>query len=112
MPYVVLGGLVLKKLVDVLRYARGRHLNGVLTQLVAWGGGVAATFATSAVAVLGQAHLNGVALTDLSGVAKIFLGIAAASVGSHVADLHAVLDRYDSSLKPPLVPPAAARPAA
>ena len=102
--------------VDWVKSVLNRDLNGVLTQLVVWGAGVAVVFIASATLWAKQATINGVALDHLGSGSKIVAGILLGSLASAAYMVKRALDNSDSAKTLPLLgflssPPAVARPA-
>jgi hypothetical protein len=103
-PIVVLLATV-KKIVDLMRYARGGDYNGVITQLVVWAAGVAVVaLAANTVwadgIVFGDTRLAGLNLAS-----QVLAGIALGSAASLTQDAFKAVDNSQSEAKPPLVGP-------
>ncbi len=99
-----------KKIVDFVRYAKARDVNGAVTQLVAWlaGFGVVALLAHTPWAaglVFGE-----VPLTALGIPGQILVGIALGSAGSIATDAIKAADNTQSAAVPPLIGPVSPRP--
>lgn len=96
--------LLITKVVDFLRYARNRDANGVLTQLIAWAGGVAVVLL-----VAKTTWANGITVGDrplnyLDIWSQLFAGLMIGSSASFAKDLTKSIDNNNSSAIPTLLP--------
>ncbi len=92
------------KVVDFLRYAKSRDVNGVFTQLIAWVAGVvgvlvAAQTTFAAAIPIGDRMLGTFSLWD-----QIFFGLSAASLYSTFVDTKKAVDNTNSAAIPTLLP--------
>ncbi|MER5608323.1 hypothetical protein AB0F93_00005 [Micromonospora tulbaghiae] len=92
-----------KKLVDVLRYAAGRDLNGVVTQLAAWAGGAVVVVAFAASDWATQIQLGDLSLSELSLVSQILAGLTVGSTASLTQDVIKAVDHQQTERKPALL---------
>jgi hypothetical protein len=94
------------KITDFLRLLANlsQQRSAVLTQAVAWVGGVAGVFLYSASDFGPTVKIGTLLLDDVNSFSKVVLGLAVASAGSLAVDFKQALDRSDSAAKPPLVP--------
>lgn len=106
---LVLGviGLValIAKFTDFLRVVTNLpgSLSAVLTQLTAWGAGLAGVFLYSASDFGPTITIGGMLLSDIDGPAKVILGLALGSAASLAVDFKQAFDNNDTAAKPPLV---------
>lgn len=98
-------------IIDVVRSARGKDWNGVITPLASWGVGVLVAF------VLGESDFGetiplgdtGLTFGSVNGFSLILVGFALGSLASKGVDLLKAIDNTDSQTRPHLVennPPA------
>jgi hypothetical protein len=109
-PLLVIMSTV-KKIVDLVGYAKGRDLNAVVTQLVAWtaGFGLAALVAHTSWAA--TVDFGGVTLAKMNLAAQILVGIAIGSAASAIiVDVPKQLDPTQTVVVPPLIGPSPPRP--
>jgi hypothetical protein len=103
LPTAALAATVLA-IVNLLRYARGRDWNGVLTQLTVWGSGVAGVsiFAQSA---WGEAISLGGALplSKLGWASLVIVGLQVGSAATVVNEFRGAIDRSTTTAKPRLL---------
>jgi hypothetical protein len=94
------------KVTDFLRYLTNlpQTKSSIVTQLVAWGGGVIGVFAYSATDFGPTIDVNGILLNNLNSASKLVLGLAIGSIGSAFVDYKQARDNTDSSAVPPLLP--------
>lgn len=117
MPVAALAllGALVTKVVDFARQVRAKDWNAAVTQLVAWGAGIAGAFLLAASDFAGRItfdQLGGYALEDLNGASLTFLGMSVLSVFSKLVDVQKAVDGSQSAAVPPLLadktlPPAA-----
>lgn len=84
-PLVVLAAAV-NKLVDFVQYARARDFEGILVQLIAWAGGVAAMMLAAHTAWAAGIAIGGHSLGGLNLAGQILAGIALGSAASLAHD--------------------------
>lgn len=102
---LLIGAAMVAVLVDVVRSARGRDWNGVITPLAAWaiGIGVALTLGESDFGEGIKIGDTGETFGSVNGFSLILLGFALGSVAAKGVDLLKAVDQSDSQKKPPLV---------
>lgn len=106
-------GLVVYTLTNLVKYAKARDWNGVLTLLAGWVVGIIAVWLVGATDWGATITVGGTKTLDLLGWAeKILVGLVVVSAASTVADLRKSFDNSDTATKPPLVGPAASHPSA
>lgn len=94
------------KLVDFLRYARAADLNGVLTQLCAWVGGVVVVLLVAQTDWARGIQIGDKSLHSLSFWSLIFVGLTTGSGASVIKDVGVkALDNSNSAAIPTLAPP-------
>jgi len=103
-PLLVLLATV-KKLIDLLRYARGRDLNGVVTQVVVWAGGIGVVALAAHTAWAGQLVFGDVKLAGMNFASQVLAGIALGSAASIAQDTLKAVDASQSEAKPTLLGP-------
>lgn len=93
-----------KKVVDLLKYGTNGDWNGVVTQLVAWGAGIAIAFLTANSDFGANTQVNEMALSTLNGWTVVLAGIGLASSAGFGWDTLKSLDNKDTSAMPTLTP--------
>lgn len=101
-PILVMAALA-KKLVDVLRFAAGRDLNGVITQVVAWVGGAVVVVAFAASDWASQIQIGDLALAKMSFVSQVLAGLTLGSTASLGQDVIKAVDQTQTERKPALL---------
>ena len=89
--------------INFLRYARARDLDGVATIAAAWVAGVIAVSLAAQSDFAGSIEFGGSALSAMNLWSQVFAGMSLASVGSFAVDIRKALDNNDSAVKPSLV---------
>lgn len=92
-----------KKLVDVLRFAAGRDLNGVVTQVAAWAGGAVVVVAFAASDWASQIQIGDLNLSQLGLVSQILAGLTVGSTASLTQDVIKAVDQTQTERKPALL---------
>jgi hypothetical protein len=106
---VLLGALAFT-LTDFVKSARGRDVNGVVTQVTAWAIGLIVVFLGSAAHVTsGWKVINGVRINDLDVWSKVIVGVLYSSLFGFGNQIVSAIDGTRSSAKPQIVPPPAGR---
>jgi hypothetical protein len=106
-------GLVVYTLTNLVKYAKVRDWNGVLTLLAGWAIGVLAVWLVGATDWGATITVGGTKTLDLLGWAeKVLVGLVVVSAASTVADLRKSFDNSDTATKPHLVDPAVPSPPA
>lgn len=100
-PVLVLGALVLK-FTDFLKLVHAKDWNAVITQLVAWGSGVAGAALIAQTDFAGAVPIGEFTLATLNGWSLIVAGLSLASTASVGYDVKRALDSSDSAKMPPL----------
>ena len=95
--------LLITKVVDFLRYARSRDINGVVTQLTTWIGGVLAVLLVAQTTWADGIAVGDRALSVLDIWSQIFAGLTIASGASVVKDFTKSIDNNNSSAIPTLL---------
>jgi len=103
-PIVVLLATV-KKIVDLLRYARGGDWNGVITQLVVWAAGVGVVTLAANTVWADGIRFGDTTLGPLNFASQVLAGIALGSAASLGQDTLKAVDNSQSEAKPKLVGP-------
>lgn len=103
----VLIGALISTLLDLVRYAKAKDVNGVSTLLAGFAIGVAVIFLASASKVTSTYRFNGIALDNLDWASKVFVGMLAVGLFAKVVDITKAIDSSRTSAKPFLVPPPA-----
>lgn len=102
----VLLGAFAYTLTNFVKSLRGGDVNGMVTQVAAWGIGLAVVFLGSAAHVTsGWKLLNGVRLNDLDFASKLMVGVLYSSLFGFGDQIISGFDNTRTSAKPPLVPP-------
>ena len=94
---------LVKKLVDLLRYLRGGDINGVVTQLVAWAGGVGVVLLAAQTDYAGGIEVGGEMLSTLNVWSLALIGLAVGSSASLADDALKSVDQNRSGDRPALV---------
>jgi hypothetical protein len=109
-PIVAIGGFVgltalILKAVDFLRLLANLVTNksAVITQLLAWIGGIGAVVLFAATDFGDSVNVAGTTLDKVSGVTLVLLGIMLSSAASVLVDFKQSIDSTDSAAKPPLL---------
>lgn len=109
-PIVAVGGLIgltalILKAVDFFRLLAnaGTNKSAIVTQLLAWAGGIGAVFLFAATDFGDSVNAAGVTLDEASGATLVLLGIMLSSAASVVVDFKQSIDSTDSAAKPPLL---------
>jgi len=95
--------LLLAKILDFVKYARARDVNGAVTQLVAWAGGVALVFVAANADLGANMDVAGQTLGTLNAWSLVLVGLSLASTGSALVDVKKAVDNTDSAAVPALV---------
>ncbi len=103
LPAVAMVTLILK-LIDFLRYARGRDVNGMLTQLSTWVAGVVVLLLVAQTDWADGIQIGDRALGVLSFWSLVFYGMSAGSAASLTKDTLKAVDNTNSAAIPVLVP--------
>lgn len=102
---VAMAGALLWKVIDVLKNLRAQNWNTVVTQLVAWGAGVAVLFLVASTQFAAEITVGKLNLDGLDGSTKFFVGLMLSSIVSVSVDVKKAIDGSDSSKQPSLLPP-------
>ncbi len=92
------------KLVDFVRYARARDVNGVVTQLCVWVAGVLVLELVAHTAWAVAFPVGDTTLAKLGFWSIVFAGMSIGSGASLVRDTQKSLDNTDSQRLPALIP--------
>ncbi len=102
LPALALLALV-KKLIDFLRYASARDVNGVVTQLVTWVSGFGALLLAAQTNWADQIMVGDSSLAALNVWSLVFVGMTVASSASVVHDVTKAVDNKDTAAIPKLL---------
>lgn len=101
-PIVVMLALV-KKVVDVVRYASGRDWNGVVTQLLVWAGGVLVVVVFAQSDWAGSVAFGDLHLAQMNVASLVLAGITVGSAASVGQDVIKAVDNGQTEAKPTLL---------
>jgi hypothetical protein len=102
-PIVLLGTLVFT-FVNFLRFLVGRDWSSVLTQLIAWGAGVAAVFLVKETPFAHGVTIANMPMDKMGFWSSLVVGLMATSLLSTVNEVKKALDANDSAKVPSLIP--------
>lgn len=102
-PLLVVIVILVKKLVDFAKYVKAGNLNGILTQLLAWIGGIAAAFLGAQTQWAEATTVGGVKLSDLGWASLVLVGLIIGSAAITLDDTTKAIDTSDSAHVPDLV---------
>jgi len=100
-PLLFMAAMV-KKAVDLLRYAFSGDVNGIITQVVAWAVGIGVVFLVAYSDLGHQVNINGASLASLNQWTWVLAGLALSSGAGFGADTLRALDNTDSASMPSL----------
>lgn len=102
---LLVGAAMVAVIVDVLRSARGKDWNGVLTPLVAVGAGILVTLLLANSDFAGSIELGdtGFTLDNVNTASLILFGFAFGSVAAKGVDALKAIDGSDSQKRPSLI---------
>lgn len=102
---LIAAALIVAAGVDILRNARGKDWNSVITQLVSWGVGigVAVLLAGSDFADAIKLGDTGVTLGSANTFSVVLFGMFFGATANKLVDTLKAIDNTDSQKKPPLV---------
>lgn len=103
LPSVAMVALIIK-VIDFLRYARARDINGVFTQASTWVAGVIVLLLVSQTEWAAHMDIGGFALSRLGFWSQVFYGLSAASLASVAKDTLKAVDNTNSAQIPTLLP--------
>lgn len=101
-PIVVMLALI-KKLVDVVRYATGRDWNAVVTQVLVWFAGVVVVTVFAASDWAGSIALGDLQLENMNLASLVLAGLTVGSAASVGQDVIKAVDNGQTEAKPPLL---------
>lgn len=102
---VVLVGLVsalVKKVTDLVKYAKAGDWSSVVTQGIAWAVGIGSAFLLAAQNITEHITIQGASLAHANGAALTLLGLAIGSGGSVLQDILKAIDNTQSAEVPKL----------
>lgn len=102
-PELLVLGAFVKKAVDFVRGLRGRDINLVLTQLVAWITGIVVVWLAAKVDFASAVEIANVQLDQMSLWTQAALGVLLGSGASVGQDILKSIDNTQSEAKPKLV---------
>lgn len=94
---------LVKKLVDAVRFARGRDVNALVTQIFVWVAGVAATWVTANSDLGSMIEFANLQLDQVGLWGQAALGVLLGSVASTVKDALKAIDNHQSEAAPQLL---------
>lgn len=107
---LAIGGLIglttlVVKAVDFMRLLVNLSANksAVLTQLLAWAGGIGAIFLFAATDYASSVGAAGTTLNNVSGATLVLVGLMMSSSASVLVDFKQSIDNSDTAAKPPLL---------
>lgn len=103
LPAVAMVTLILK-LIDTLRYAGARDVNGVITQLSTWAAGILVVLLVAQTDWADGIAIGDRSLGTLGFWSLVFYGMSAASAASLAKDTLKAVDNTNSAAIPTLVP--------
>lgn len=105
-PLLAAAALV-KAALDLVKFARDKDANGVVSILAAWLIGVGVVFLLAGTDFAGGIELGstGVNLDTANNFTLILVGVTFAAVAQALHDTLQAVDNTDSQKKPPLLPP-------
>jgi ABC-type transport system involved in cytochrome c biogenesis permease subunit len=103
LPTLAMAALTLK-IIDFLRYVRAADINGVLTQLFAWVGGVVVVILAANTDWASGIQIGDKNLANLGFWSLVFFGLTAGSGASIAKDTLKAVDNSNSAAIPVLVP--------
>src|SRR5688572_25197383 len=107
-PAAAMLALILK-VIDFLRYARSGDLNGVFTQLCAWGAGIGVVVLMAQTQWANGVEIGDIALSQMGIWSLVFAGMQVASGASVIKDFTKSIDNNNTSAIPTLLPVAGPR---
>lgn len=102
-PLLVLPILIIK-VIDFVRYAKAKDVNGVTTQLLVWGAGVGALMLVAQTSWADGIPIGDELLGRLGFWSQVYAGLALASTSSLVKDALKAHDNSNSAAIPTLLP--------
>lgn len=102
-PAVAMLALIVK-VIDFLRYAKNRDINGVLTQAITWVAGVVVLVLAAQTTWAHIIAVSGVPLNRLGFWSLVFAGLTVSSGASLVKDTLKAVDNSNSARIPTLLP--------
>lgn len=103
-PELIVLGAFVKKAVDFVRNLRGRDMNAVLTQLLAWVSGIVVVWLASHVDFASAVEVANVSLDQMGLWTQAALGVLLGSGASVFQDALKSVDNTQSEAKPALIP--------
>lgn len=92
------------KVIDFLRYAKNRDINGVVTQATTWVAGVVVLVLVAQTTWAGIIAVSGVPLNKLGFWSLVFAGLTVSSGASLAKDTLKAIDNTNSARIPTLLP--------
>lgn len=96
--------LLVKKILDFLRYATNGNINGVVTQLISWLAGIGAVVLVAQTDWASGINVGDATLSTLNFWSLLFVGLTISSGASVVHDVTKAVDGSDSAKIPTLIP--------
>lgn len=91
------------KIVDFVKYARARDMDGIVGQGAIWVSGVLVAFLLAATDFAGGIEVGGKVLGDLNAFSLVLIGLTIGSTGAVGYDFKRAFDKTDSAATPGLV---------
>lgn len=95
--------VLVKKVIDFIRYSAAKDVNGVVTQLAVWVAGVLAVTLAAHTAWASQFLVGGITLGHVNLWSQVYLGLTVGSASSLVQDTVKAVDGTDSAKIPALL---------
>lgn len=95
--------LLIKQVVDFLRYLKGGEVNGIVTTLTAWIGGVVGTLLAAESDWASALSVGGVSLDGMNLASKVFAGLTVAATATGFNEVIKSVNNDSSTTKPKLV---------
>lgn len=95
--------ILIKKMLDFLRYLSAQDWNAVVTQLIAWVGGVGGVMLAAQTDWAGGIVIGDFTLENLSAWSLVFVGLTISSGASFIHDATKAVDNTDSAAVPTLL---------
>jgi hypothetical protein len=99
---VVTLATVVWKLVELVKNLLHLRWDPVVTQVVAWVGGIAVVLLAAQTSVASSVQVWGTSLDSLNGASLVLLGLGVSSFGGAAVEVKKALDNNDSGAQPTL----------
>lgn len=88
------------KIVDLVKYARARDAESVITQVAVWAAGIGVVLLLAETDYAAGIVIGDIALANLNGASLVLLGLSMASSASVLVDVKKAVDNTDSAAVP------------